>query len=43
MLQQENPGTFTMLDKFVRRRLRSLLRKQGKRPGFGATHGDHQR
>jgi RNA-directed DNA polymerase len=38
-----HPRTFIVLDKFIRRRLRSLLRKQEKRPGFGATHDDHQR
>lgn len=34
---------FTIIDGFVRRRLRSLLRKQQKRPGHGHTHADHQR
>ncbi|MGB8276279.1 MAG: group II intron reverse transcriptase/maturase [Alphaproteobacteria bacterium] len=38
-----HPRTFIVLDKFIRRRLRSLLRKQDKRPGFGATRDDHQR
>src|SRR5882724_3113228 len=38
-----HPGTFIALDKFVRRRLRSLLRKQEKRPGFGRCRADHQR
>jgi len=38
-----HPRTFTMLDKFIRRRLRSLLRKQDKRPGFGRCRADHQR
>ena len=38
-----HPRTFVVLDKFIRRRLRALLRKQDKRPGFGATHDDHQR
>lgn len=38
-----HPRTFVALDKLIRRRLRSLLRKQDKRPGFGATRDDHQR
>jgi RNA-directed DNA polymerase len=38
-----HPRTFSVLDGFVRRRLRALLRKQQKRPGFGATRNDHQR
>jgi RNA-directed DNA polymerase len=38
-----HPRTFTVLDKFIRRRLRSLLRKQNKRPGFGRCRADHQR
>jgi RNA-directed DNA polymerase len=38
-----HPRTFIVLDKFIRRRLRSILRKQEKRPGFGATRDDHQR
>ena len=38
-----HPRTFLVLDKFIRRRLRAVLRKQDKRPGFGATHDDHQR
>ena len=38
-----HPRTFIVLDGFVRRRLRALLRKQQKRPGFGATRNDHQR
>jgi RNA-directed DNA polymerase len=36
------PGTFSALDKFVRRRLRAILRKQAKRPGFGKTQRDHR-
>ena len=36
------PGTFTVVDKFTRRRLRAILRKQAKRPGFGKTHRDHR-
>lgn len=38
-----HPRTFIVLDKFARRRLRAVLRKQNKRPGFGATHDDHAR
>jgi RNA-directed DNA polymerase len=41
--QHAHPRTFTVLDKFVRRRLRAVLRKQDKRPGFGATYADHRR
>ena len=36
------PGTFTVVDKFTRRRLRAILRKQAKRPGFGKSHRDHR-
>ena len=35
--------TFEAIDGFVRRRLRSLLRKQQKRPGLGHCRADHQR
>jgi RNA-directed DNA polymerase len=38
-----HPSTFTALDGFIRRRLRSMLRKQQKRPGFGRCLADHQR
>jgi RNA-directed DNA polymerase len=38
-----HPHVFGSLDAFVRRRLRSLLRKQEKRPGFGRCLADHQR
>jgi RNA-directed DNA polymerase len=38
-----HPCTFIVLDRMIRRRLRSLLRKQEKRPGSGKTHDDHQR
>jgi RNA-directed DNA polymerase len=31
------------VDGFIRRRLRALLRKQEKRPGFGRCHADHRR
>jgi RNA-directed DNA polymerase len=37
------PPEFRILDGFVRRRLRAILRKQEKRPGFGRTADDHQR
>ena len=36
-------GIFRTLDGFIRRRLRALLRKQAKRPGFGRCHADHRR
>jgi hypothetical protein len=35
--------TFRAVDGFVRRRLRAVLRKRDKRPGFGLTSGDHHR
>ena len=35
--------TFSIVDGFVRRRLRAMLRKQLKRPGVGHTLADHQR
>ena len=35
--------TFIELDGQIRRRLRALLRKQEKRPGFGRCCNDHQR
>jgi RNA-directed DNA polymerase len=38
-----HPRTFIQLDKLIRRRLRSVLRKQEKRPGFGRWREDHQR
>jgi RNA-directed DNA polymerase len=38
-----HPTTFPALDGFIRRRLRALLRKQQKRPGFGRCLADHQR
>ena len=34
---------FKLLDSFIRRRLRAILRKQEKRPGFGRCPDDHQR
>jgi RNA-directed DNA polymerase len=36
-------STFISLDGFIRRRLRSVLRKQDKRPGMGRCHDDHRR
>jgi RNA-directed DNA polymerase len=38
-----HPYTFAALDGFVRRRLRALLRKQEKRPGFGRCLADQTR
>lgn len=38
-----HPRTFIVLDAFIRRRLRAVLRKQAKRPGHGRTYEDHQR
>ncbi len=38
-----HPRLFPMLDGFLRRRLRSLLRKQEKRPGAGICLNDHRR
>jgi RNA-directed DNA polymerase len=35
--------TFPGLDGFIRRRLRAILRKQDKRPGFGRCNADHKR
>jgi len=37
------PREFKLLDSFIRRRLRAILRKQEKRPGFGRCPDDHQR
>ena len=37
------PGVFRAIDGVVRRRLRAILRKQEKRPGFGRCKADHQR
>ena len=36
------PTVFRGVDGFVRRRLRAILRKQEKRPGFGRCRADHQ-
>jgi RNA-directed DNA polymerase len=38
-----NPYVFKAVDGFVRRRLRAVLRKQGKRPGMGRCLVDHKR
>jgi len=38
-----NPYVFKTVDGFVRRRLRAVLRKQKKRPGFGHCRADHKR
>lgn len=35
--------TFEAIDGFIRRRLRAVLRKQEKRPGFGRCRNDHTR
>jgi RNA-directed DNA polymerase len=37
------PRLFTVLDKFVRRRLRAILRKQERRPSMGRSEADHRR
>jgi RNA-directed DNA polymerase len=41
--QHATPALFSVLDGFVRRRLRAILRKQEKRPGIGRCQADHQR
>jgi RNA-directed DNA polymerase len=41
--QHATPALFAVLDGFVRRRLRAILRKQEKRPGIGRCAADHQR
>ena len=41
--QQAHRSTFRDVDGFVRRRLRALLRKREKRPGFARTARDHRR
>ena len=35
--------SFRTIDSFVRRRLRAILRKREKRPGYGSTPDDHKR
>jgi RNA-directed DNA polymerase len=37
------PSELRVLDGFIRRRLRAVLRKQDKRPGFGRNLDDHHR
>jgi RNA-directed DNA polymerase len=37
------PALYDVLDGFVRRRLRAILRKQEKRPGIGRCGADHRR
>ncbi len=39
--QHATPALFGVLDGFVRRRLRAILRKQEKRPGIGRCRADH--
>lgn len=41
--QHATPGVFRSIDGFVRRRLRAVLRKQERRPGFGRCEADHRR
>jgi RNA-directed DNA polymerase len=41
--KQAHPFTFERLDRFIRRRLCAVLRKQSKRPGHGRCRADHQR
>ena len=41
--KQAHRSTFRDVDGFVRRRLRALLRKREKRPGFARTARDHRR
>lgn len=41
--QHAHRWTFAEVDKFVRRRLRALLRKQQHRPGAGHCRADHRR
>jgi RNA-directed DNA polymerase len=41
--QHANRWLFRYLDRFIRRRLRAVLRKHEKRPGQGHGHRDHQR
>ena len=38
-----HPSTFLALDQLIRRRLRAMLRKQERRPGFGNDRACHQR
>ena len=41
--QHAHPRIFVTLDRLTRRRLRSILRKQERRPGRGRSRADHQR
>ena len=41
--QHATPALFGVLDGFIRRRLRAILRKKEKRPGIGRCQADHQR
>lgn len=41
--QHCRPTTFRVLDGFIRRRLRAILRKQTQRPGMGWAQQDHKR
>jgi RNA-directed DNA polymerase len=41
--QHAAPQVFRVIDGLVRRRLRAILRKQEKRPGFGRCKADHAR
>jgi RNA-directed DNA polymerase len=41
--QHARPRLFGVLDKFVRRRLRAILRKQERRPSMGRSEADHRR
>ena len=41
--QHAHAWTFSVMDGFIRRRLRALRRKQQKRPGAGHTLADHKR
>ncbi len=41
--KQAHRSTFRSVDGFVRRRLRAILRKRDKRPGFGRMSSDHRR
>ena len=38
-----HPSIFLELDQMIRRRLRAMLRKQGRRPSVGNDRADHQR
>lgn len=41
--QYAHRWTFERVDRFIRRRLRAVLRKQAKRPGMGRCYADHRR